>query len=708
MRITSILIVFLSILSSPISAAEGMWLPFLTQQPSYLALSRMGFKLKPGEIYNDSTPSLKDAVFIFGGGCTSELVSSKGLLFTNHHCGYSFIQQHSSIQKNYLKDGFFAPNFNDELPCQGLSASRIVRMTLVTREVNTYGDKPAETPAEIKANIAEIIRDATAGTHYVAEVKPLFYGNLYLLVVKEVFNDVRLVLAPPSYIGKYGYDADNWMWPRHTGDFAVFRVYANPNNNPANYSPENIPYTPIKHLKSSLKGIQEDDLTFVYGFPGNTEQYLPQSAVRLLMNQTNPARIAMRAAALKAINSAMANSEEVNIQYAAKQSRIANYWKKWIGENRGLRKLQAQLKKGTEEANIRNNENNNIHKQILQALDNEVYEKGKDALLANEYYRELFISGPELIRYAYTVASIIQNLKNKENNNKNIETLERFKAGIDGFYKNFNPLVEQDIFRQIIPVFLNGTPKKFLPENLYSQFHKLGIEGLILKVYAKSNFLRAESLKLALNAKGNALFKLEKDPIIVLANELFNIYNQKISPELEELEFVKQNLMKVWVSRLNPLINGSYYPDANGTLRFTFGRVKGYAPADGILYHWQTLSNGILQKYKENDPDFHLDPTFVQLIKNADWKEYFSGNELPIAFLASNHTTGGNSGSPVLNENGELIGINFDRTWESTMSDIMYDPDRCRNVSVDIRYVAFIIDKLMGGKRLINEMDWAH
>jgi hypothetical protein len=690
--------------ATPAHSYKGMWLPFLLEKHNAAIMTNLGLSIPISDIYSNEDGSLKDAVFIFGGGCTSELVSSQGLLFTNHHCGYYFIQQHSSVEKNYLKDGFYAPTLKDELPCQGLTATRIVRMEDVTPLI-IAGVTPGAPNAGsvIQANIAKVIEDVTRNTHFTAEVKPIYYGNQYLLIVKETFNDVRMVLAPPSYIGKFGYDADNWMWPRHTGDFAVFRVYAGENNKPAEYASTNRPYQPIRYLKTSMAGVKENDFTFVYGFPGRTEQYLPSDAVKLLMEKLNPARIGMRDRVLQVMNAAMLSNEAVNIQYASKQSRIANYWKKWIGENRGLRKLNAVQAKVRFESKV-------VHKggssKTLKALQ-ELYASASDLLLARELYQEYIGVGPELIRLSYQFLQIAEQKEKLESEGRLKPALDKLKASIPGFFKNFRAEVDQQIFVKTTPFFLESLPKAFKPELLNLQVQKSGINRFAASLYQQTMFTDPTSLETALTKfDGHAIKRILQDPMVKISKELYGIYFGRISEALNPVEVQKEGLLKAYVADLLAIFGPSeIFPDANSTLRVTYGKVEPYHPADGIYYHWQTFTRGILQKYIPNDPDFHISDAFRSLLMKKEFAPYYNGNSLPVAFIASNHTTGGNSGSPVLNGKGELIGINFDRSWESTMSDIMYDPNRCRNITVDIRFVCYVIDKHMGGKRLIEEME---
>jgi tetratricopeptide (TPR) repeat protein len=696
-------------------AEEGMWIPAFLKKLNESDMQTMGMKLCAEDIYSLNKSSLKDAIVsLNGGGCTAEVISDKGLILTNHHCGFSEIQALSSIEKDYLKNGFWAMSNLEELPAPGMKASFIIMMEDVTSQVmkDVSGPMTDEALTKIKKNAQEIISKVTEGTHYEATIKPFNYGNSYFLIVQETFTDVRLVFAPPSSIGKFGGDTDNWMWPRHTGDFSMFRIYAGKDNKPAKYSENNVPYKPAHSLPINTDGVKKDDFTMVFGFPGTTKQYLTSFAVENIMNHTNPARIKMREKSLEIIDAAMLSSDTIRIKYAAKQARISNAYKKWIGESKGLKRLNAIEKKKALEAEFTMNvyqKQENIQKygQTLEKLK-ELNQQSKDLALAADYFNELVSYGPEFLRYTrnfeYLIDEYTEISKDKEKLNAELEKLKR---GIR-FFRNYNAKTDRKIFESLFKMYKEGTPKDLLPDYflILDKKYKGNYDLLTKDIYEKSIFTDSAKVSAILkNFSSSAVTKIKADPAFMLMKGLYEGYDIKVSPDFQFLNFEIEMEMKTYVAGLMELIPDTYWFDANSTLRVAYGKVEGSQPKDGIEYNYFTTLDGLMDKYIPGDSEFDVPEKLRQLYYSKNYGTYAEDGKIHVAFTASNQTTGGNSGSPVLNAYGELIGINFDRTWESTMSDVMYDPEQCRNIAMDIRYMLFIVDKFAGATYLLDEMN---
>lgn len=705
----------ISMIMPNLFADEGMWLPLLLKKKE-ADMQKNGMRISAEDIYNVNNASLKDAVMLFGTGCTGEFVSSQGLLLTNHHCGYSFIVSHSTVERDYLTNGFWAMSREQELPCRGLTITRLVYMEDVTKQVlNGVQDNMSEVERQklIDNNIAKVKETATKGNHYTAVIKPFYYGNQYFMYVNEVFKDVRLVGAPPSNIGKFGGDTDNWMWPRHTGDFSVFRVYADKDGKPAEYSKDNVPYTPKKHLKINIKGVEEGDFTFVFGYPGTTKQFLTSDAVDYVQNVEDPTRIKLRTARLDVYNRAMNESPAQRLRYASKVASVANGWKKWQGEVRGLKRLNAIEKKKAFEKDFNAwAQDKEEYRNVLAQLK-KTYADIKDLNLSYTYLSEAIFAS-DLMNQVKNVANIISlSEKNGKNEAEIVALTEKFYNSLQNYYsKDYvnHRKVDKEIFVKTMSIFYYDYAKKshYWLRDLIENHNDGKAEEFFAKVY-ESSFLSnpQQAEKLLKNFKPKNVKKLINDPAVELFLPIWGQYIEKDRFALATYDNKLDSLYRVYVDGIMKKdTKKEFYPDANLTLRVAYGNIKTYQPKDAITYEAFSTIEGIMEKENPEIYDYVVEPKLKQLYEKKDYGIYANEKgELPVAFIASNHTTGGNSGSPVLDKDGNLIGINFDRNWEGTMSDIMYDPSQCRNISLDIRYCLFIIDKFAGASHLIGEMD---
>ncbi|GAA4355634.1 S46 family peptidase [Hymenobacter saemangeumensis] len=697
-------------------ADEGMWLPLLLKQLNEKDMQKKGLKLSAEDIYSINKGSLKDAVVQFGGGCTGEIISDQGLLLTNHHCGYGQIQQHSSVEKDYLTKGYWAMDRSQELANPGLTATFIVRMEDVTKQVLAGiapGTAEAEREKQVQANGQKVAQAAIQGTHYQSFVRPMFGGNEYYLFVTEVFQDVRLVGAPPSSIGKFGGDTDNWAWPRHTGDFSIFRIYAGPDNKPAAYSPQNVPFKPRHHLPISLAGVKPGDFTLVFGFPGRTNEYLTSWGVDEIYSVDDPARVKVRTALLKIWDQDMLASDKVRIQYAAKYASIANYWKKWQGEMRGLKKLDAVQRKRNQEAEfskwVAADPGRQAAYGTLLADLQRNYTQERDYVLARAYVSEAAF-GVELLKFANAFVPVADLIAAKAPAAEVKAAADKLRTGIAGFFRNYNAPTDQKVAAALLPLYADNTPAALLPEYVKSlKAQNTNAESwtrFAADLFAKTRLATEAGANKVVDdlLAGNAA-SLTSDPAYQLASAVQNTLRAQIQPTYQAAADNITLLQRSYVAALRQWqTSRTFYPDANSTLRVAYGQVAGYQPADGMRYDYYTTLDGIMEKADPTNPEFEVSPRLVELYQKKDYGPYAVNGTVPVAFTATNHTTGGNSGSPVINGRGELIGLNFDRAWESTMSDIMFDPDRVRNIAMDVRYLLFVVDKFAGAGHLVKEM----
>ena len=686
----------------------GMWIPSLLKGANEKEMKALGMKISADDIYSANHSSLKDAVPHFDGGCTAEMISPKGLLLTNHHCGYDNIQSHSTVENDYLTNGFWAYNMEQELPNKDLTVTFIIKIEDVTNKIfEGVLNLPSESDKQkkIQQNITAVSKSFAKEAWQEAMIRAFYDGNQYLLFVTETFKDVRLVGAPPSSIGKFGSDTDNWVWPRHTGDFALFRIYADKNNRPAAFSKDNVPYTPKHFFPVSAKGIQDNDFTMVMGYPGRTQEYLPSFAVEQIVTDLNPAKIEIRDAALKVQDGFMRKDNAIKIQYASKYAGVANYYKKWIGETKGLKKSNAVGVKKEFEKKFQDRVNK-AGKQAeygtLLADFEKNYSDIKEYAIARDYFSEVVLRNTEILTFGYRLYQLEQ-VYNTRGEQAFTDRKNNLIAGFESLYKDYSAQVDEKVFEQLIDLYAKKSPKQFLPESL----NNLDASALTTSVFSTSKLTNYNGLKELLTGDAKTVLeKLNQDKAYQLVKSLADSYIKDVAPKFEEINLKNNALQRTYMKAITEFFpNDRIFPDANSTLRVTYGQVKGYKPSDAVVYESVSYLDGVIEKYIPGDYEFDAPAKLIDLYNKKDYGKYADKNgKMPLCFIATNHTTGGNSGSPALDARGNLIGLNFDRVWEGTMSDIYYSPEICRNIMVDSRYILFIIDKFAGAKNLIDEM----
>jgi hypothetical protein len=688
-----------------------MWLPYLLESVNAAEMQAMGLEIPVSEIYSINQSSLKDAIVSFGGFCTGEVISGQGLVLTNHHCGYEAIQSHSSVANDYLTRGFWAQNHAGELANKGLFVTFIRSMEDVTNAiVPAAAYQGASRDSVVQFNITQLVEQRKASTGKDYMVRAFFYGNQFILFETETFRDVRLVGAPPSFIGKYGADTDNWVWPRHTGDFSMFRIYASPDNQPANYSTENVPYKSPRHLEIELGGTPVGAMTLVYGFPGRTQSYLPAMALKQTLYDLNPVRIQIRDISLGIMDQRMRTSDAVRIKYAAKYASTANAWKKWKGESLGLRASKAvtrreELDQQVVEA-LKAKSNPTPGPEIYTQLQ-EVYRSIGGIEMAVNRFSETFLRGTEDLAFLMQLRTLNKALVAADAEAVSAQ-VKRLKPRAQGFFEDYDPDLAQSIFAALVENYVN-TEQQFPIAALPATTPKGGWPAWTQKMYEGSSLLSLgqmeQWLQLAETKPSKAAAQLKRDPMVQLAFSLADAYEKQLLGPFQALDGQRQALLGQWMqARKLAEPERNFYPDANSTLRLAYGRLEGFSPADAITYQPYTRVEGVLEKYIPGDYEFDLDERYRQLIEARDFGRFEADGSLPVCFLASNHTTGGNSGSPVLNGRGRLIGLNFDRCWEGTMSDLNYDISLCRNIAVDVRYILWVVEKYAGAGYLLEEM----
>jgi hypothetical protein len=711
-KLLSILFTVVFGLGFKANADEGMWLLPLIEKLNVGKMTELGLKLSAEDIYSLNKASIKDAVVIFGGGCTGEIVSSQGLILTNHHCGYSYIQDHSSLEHDYLKDGFWAMSGKDELPNPGLTVTFLLRIEDVCNQVLTNvkpGMGEAERRKVINDAIVTIEAKATEGNNYDATVSSFYGDNYYYLFVYEIYSDVRFVGAPPSSIGKFGFDTDNWEWPRQTGDFSVFRVYMSPDGKPAQYSKNNVPLKPRYYLPVSIKDINKGDYAMILGYPGRTKRYATSYEVDEMLKIQHPDRIKIRGIRQDILMADMQADPKVNIQYASKYSNSSNYWKYSIGQKAGLERLNIKGKKQQLENQfnkwvIADPERKAKYGEALNMIRASI-EGRAERYNAQQYISECFIQGFELLSLKREANSLLSVLP--VNDQQRIaDEVKNIREKAKEFYKDYNPATDKKALKAMLKLYRADLPAKFLPDfyiTMIDKKFKGNIDKFVDDLFAKSIF--ASETKYYSFLDKPVLRTFENDPVYLFATSL----NKVISEIFKGMSQFDENLIvgrRLWIAGLMEMAPEKIrYPDANSTMRLSYGSVQDYEPRDAVIYKYFTTLKGVIEKYKPGDYEFNVTPRLIDLFNKKEFGRYASPKGyMPVCFTSTNDITGGNSGSPVMNGNGELIGLAFDGNWEAMSGDVAFEPEIQRTIIVDIRYVLWVIDIYAGAKHLVDEM----
>ena len=709
-----ILLAFVLLLGQPVKADEGMWLPMLIGK-NYEQMKKQGFKLTPEDLYSVNKASIKDAIVSFGGFCTGEIVSKNGLIFTNHHCGYDAAASNSTPENNILDNGFYAKSFQEEKPIKGLFVRFLVRMEDVTPKVMAalVGIEEKDKAAKIAEITKKITTDATIGTSMEADVRDIYKANQFLLFIYERFNDIRLVGIPAQSIGKFGGDTDNWEWPRHTGDFSVFRVYADSENKAAPYSVNNKPYTPKKSLPISIKGIKNGDFSMVYGYPGRTDRYLTSYGVKMATEKTNPTIVKLRDIRLKAWKEEMDKSLDTRLKLSSQYANIANYWKYFIGQTEQLKRLKINEEKQKQEEDFTKwAASSPVNVNLIGAYKN-AYAIYEPYAVHITYVNEGLLASP-FIRNANQIGSMIKAMNaRKADPAFQTQVKQNFNDLVNNYQSTYSENADKKIFAQILNSFYQDVPKSQHPKfiTLISENYWKGSTEATFKNYAdhlweKSNLIDPEKMRKFLS--NPSLEALENDPAYLYASNLIpqDYIRNNFGSVFSDFQLEKNRLDNLYLKALTEKNKGNLaYPDANSTMRISYGTIQNYSPKDGIIYDIKTSIDGMVAKYKPGNEEFDLPKSLLEAYSKRDFREYAEAGTLPVGFISNNDITGGNSGSPVLNGNGELIGIAFDGNWEAMSGDIAFDKQYKRTISVDIRFVLWCIDVIGGAKNLIDELD---
>lgn len=707
-------LVLLFLAPALLRAQGGMWLPLLLEKQNEKEMKALGCKLSADDLYSPVRPSVKDAICWFHGGCTGEVISPEGLVLTNHHCGFDAIQQLSSTEHNYIETGYWAKDRAAEMPAEGvwvMFVSRMEDVTVLALQNVSEGMPEKERQAQVEKNLAQIRVNTKKEAWEDVMIRPFYNGNQYFMFITQTFQDVRFVGAPPSSIGKFGSDTDNWVWPRHTGDFSVFRVYADKNNRPAPYSKDNVPYRPAHFLPISLDGADEGDFTMVYGFPGRTDEYLTAAAVQQTGEVLDPLKVNIRDRALKIMDGFMRKDPAVKLALVAKYSSISNAWKKWQGEMIGLQKSKAVQKKLDYEAEFTRRVEQNVdwkyrYGNLLPRL-RQLHKDIEPYVHARDNYNEAGLRNIELMSWAASMASWAKTLDGGFEAGF-LKKKTEVEAGLETFYKDFRPEVDQAVFAGLIELFAQNARDEWGGAAVKKQAaERGGYAQLAEYIYKNSAFVSKEKMKALISqSPAPTVQALKADPAYAFFSLMQEAYVANVQPKLQELQPQITLLQRQYMAaQMEVFKEKRFFPDANSTLRLTYGRVDDYSPRDAVEYEERTYLEGVMEKYVPGDYEFDVPKKLIDLWKSKDYGRYADADgRMPVAFIATNHTTGGNSGSPALDARGNLVGLNFDRVWEGTMSDLNYDPAICRNIMVDSRYILFVIDKFGGAGYLLDEM----